>query len=90
MECPSKVMYQRLGPQLVDPKTENRLEHDSSDLMSELIQLWILNLMALLGGAGGGVCLEEVGPMKKYDYEEYLVPALVSCSLHFSFLKSTK
>lgn len=58
---------------VLDPTTKNRLEHDSSDLMSELIQLWIFNLMVWLGGSGRGrACLEEVGPIKECDMKNIL------------------
>lgn len=75
---------------MVDPAAKDRLEHDSSDLVSDLTQLWIFNSMALLDGVLGRACLEEVGPIKECDYKVNLVPVLVPCCLHFSFLKLTK
>lgn len=43
----------RIEPQLVDPAAKDRLEHDSSDLVNDLTQLWIFNSLALLDGIIG-------------------------------------
>lgn len=50
VQYPSKAHVLKALTSNSSPTTKKRREHDNSDLSSELIQLKILNLMALLEG----------------------------------------